>query len=423
MPQHRKPQPKSQKEISDSLVNPYVNPSDGSSFGDPNPNQFNQFTPNEQNGVTTNRSEQLSFKGDTAKPFTLGLQDIDESILYYFSNIIKPHVNQNGQTIPVPVIYGSPERWKSAQADGYYKDKDGQIMLPLIMFKRDSIDKNRAVWQKLDANAPHLYTSWKKPYSAKNAYSNFSALTNRIPDDQFIVNVIPDYVKIKYSCVIQTYYVEQLNKIIEAINYASDSYWGNPERFKFKATIDSFSTISELVDGQDRVVKSTFTINLYGYIVPDNIQKEINSIKKYNSKSQIVIGLEVDGVGGAELVSMNRQTTPTTFPSQISSGASSIGGGVNPATLVYLNTNVQQLGTFVNTTTITFPRGWLVAPSGLPSTTSNNFSLFCNGVLIDNSAITSFSESGGTTTLVINPTILGYNLESIDEVIAIGKFS
>jgi hypothetical protein len=31
-----------------------------------------------------------------------------------------------------------------------------------------------------------------------------------------------------------------MNKLIEAINYASDSYWGDPESFKFKASIDSF---------------------------------------------------------------------------------------------------------------------------------------------------------------------------------------
>ena len=86
--------------------------------------------------------------------------------------------------------------------------------------------------------------------------------------------------------------MEQLNKIIEAINYSSDSYWGDPERFKFKASIDSFSPSIELIDGKDRIAKSTFSIKLYGYIVPDNIQKEINSIKKYNSKSQIIIGLE-----------------------------------------------------------------------------------------------------------------------------------
>ena len=87
---------------------------------------------------------------------------------------------------------------------------------------------------------PNLYTSWQKSYNVKNMYSNFNILNNRVPTKQYIANVVPDYVTLTYSCIIQTYYVEQLNKIIEAINYASDSYWGNPERFKFKALIDSF---------------------------------------------------------------------------------------------------------------------------------------------------------------------------------------
>jgi len=86
--------------------------------------------------------------------------------------------------------------------------------------------------------------------------------------------------------------MEQLNKIIEAINYASDSYWGNPERFKFKATIDNFQTSIALNDGQERAVKSSFTINMYGYIIPDTIQKDLNSIKKYNEKSKIIFSME-----------------------------------------------------------------------------------------------------------------------------------
>ena len=74
--------------------------------------------------------------------------------------------------------------------------------------------------------------------------------------------------------------------------YASDSYWGDPERFKFKASIDSYATTVELNDGQDRTVKSTFTLNMFGYIIPDNIQKQLSSIKKYNSASQIIIKTE-----------------------------------------------------------------------------------------------------------------------------------
>ena len=418
MTQYRKPIPKSQKEISNDLVNPYVNPENGESLGNPNiPSNFNQFTESEQNGVGLNRSLQMSFKDDTTKPFTLGIQDIDESIMYYFQNVIKPTVIQNGVRIPVPIIYGAPEKWKSTQKDGYYKDKNGAIMAPIIMFKRDNLEKDRSAGNKLDANLPHLYTSWKKVYNGKNSYSNFDILNNRIPTEQFIVNVIPDYVKLTYSCTIQTYYVEQLNKIVEAINYASDSYWGDPERFKFKATINSFASITELSNNSDRVVKSTFTINLFGYIVPDNIQKELIAVKKYNSKSQVIIGLEtVNGL--AEAKSSNKKLSPIFIDNQ-----QLVINYIDPAVLQYLNTNIQKLGTFVNPTTITFASSWLPAPAGLPATSLNNFSVFCNGQLIEEAAIVSFTESGGITTLIIDETELGFGFDSLDEVVAIGKFN
>ena len=296
MPQTRKPQPPSQREISNNQIKPYVFPETGNTLGNPNdPNVFEQFTQDQQHGVDFNRSEKLSLKNDPIKPFTLGLQDIDESIMFYFNKVIRPFVVQNGKRIPVPIIYGAPERWKSAQRDGYYKDKRGKIMAPIIMFKRDSMDKLRNVGNKLDGNTPNLYSYWKRTYNPKDSYSNFSVLNNRKPTQQFTVNVIPDYVKLVYNCTIQTYYIDQLNKIVEAVNYASDSYWGDPERFKFKSSIDSYATTVELNDGQDRIVKSTFSINMFGYIIPESIQKQISSIKKYNNKSQIIIGLETTG--------------------------------------------------------------------------------------------------------------------------------
>ena len=296
MARTKKPKPKSQLEITNDQITPYVNPENGETIGNPNiPSEFNQFTPTNQSGVDFNRSEKLSFTDDTAKPLSIGVQDMDESIFYYFENVIQPSVYQNNERTPVPLIYGSPEKWKSVQKDGYYKDKNGKIMSPIIVFKRDNITPRRNLSNKLDANHPHLYTSWQKTYSPKNDYSNFNVLNNRIPTNQFIINVVPDYVTLNYSFIIQTYYVEQLNKIVEAINYASDSYWGNPERFKFKAQIDSFTTTNEINQDDDRVVKSTFSLALYGYIVPDNIQKDITAIKKYNSRSKVIIGLETTG--------------------------------------------------------------------------------------------------------------------------------
>ena len=287
---YRRPTPKSQRELSEGLQTPY-----DATMGNPNDAADNQqFPPDNQANIPFNRSNQMSFKNDTTKPFSVGLKDIDESIMYYFDNVIKPTVIQNGERIPVPIIYGSPERWKSVQKDTYLRDKKGALMMPIIVFKRDSLEKNRSLANKLDANMPNLYTSWQKSYNVKNIYSNFNLLNNRIPTIQFTANVVPDYVNLTYSCIIQTYYVEQLNKIIEAINYASDSYWGNPERFKFKASIDSFATVTELQQSQERLVKGTFSLKMQGYIIPETIQKDLNSIKKYNSKSKLIFGIETD---------------------------------------------------------------------------------------------------------------------------------
>jgi hypothetical protein len=290
--------------------------------------------------------------------------------------------------------------------------------MPLAVFKRDNVEKNRSITRKLDANDPKLYTFWQKTWNQKNSYSNFNVLNNKIPTKQFIANVVPDYVTLTYSFIVQTYYVEQLNKIVEAINYASDSYWGDPERFKFKARIDSFATTTEMNQGENRVVRSTFTLKIHGYIVPDVLQKDVKAIKKYNSKSKITFGLEV-----VEEPFTQQQPTPSTNFSNIIDSQSPIINYIDPMIVNYLNTNIQKLGNYVDPTTVTFNSGWLTAPSGLPPTSLNNFSIFINGQLVEEAAIVSFTESGGVTTLVIDPVELGYSLSPTDEIVAIGKFS
>ena len=89
-----------------------------------------------------------------------------------------------------------------------------------------------------------------------------------------------------------TYYMEQLNKIVESVTYASDSYWGDPERFKFRTTIDSIATVTELTNDTDRIAKATFDISLSGYIIPDVPQKDLTVDKKVFSTGQFVVETE-----------------------------------------------------------------------------------------------------------------------------------
>jgi hypothetical protein len=71
------------------------------------------------------------------------------------------------------------------------------------------------------------------------------------------------------------------------MQYASDSYWGEPERFKFKVSIDSFSDVIEISEDTERIVKCTFNFKLVGYLSPDIIQKDLNAIKKFSNKSKL----------------------------------------------------------------------------------------------------------------------------------------
>jgi len=280
-----RPRPKTQKEISVEQQEPY----DLANLGNPNQPE----NPNErETGINFNRSTKLSVKNDKGKSFKMGVQDIDEAIFYYFHNVIQPEVRQNGGVIQVPVIYGNPERWKSVQKDGFYRDKAGSIMLPLITVQRSNIQKDRSVTAKVDSNSPHLYYTRQKGYNQKNVYSNFSVLNNRKPVQQYEAIVVGDFVTISYECNIQTYYMEQLNNIIESIEYASDSYWGDPERYKFRAFIDDFQSTTELTQGQERLVRGSFGIRLRGQIIPEVKQKDVLAMKAYNSAAKVSVTQE-----------------------------------------------------------------------------------------------------------------------------------
>jgi len=274
-----KPIPKNAAEISQEQVNPYLK---------------NEGKPVSDTVFSKNRGKDFSFKEDTVKDVSVGLEDLDYAVMYYFEKVIKPSVIQNGQKITVPVIYGSPDRWKSVQADGFYRDANGKGLAPLIMFKRENIEKNRNLGNKLDGNKAHLYQVIGTKYNIKNAYDKFSVINNRIPSEQYYISVVPDYVTLTYSCVIFTDYVEQNNKLVEAIQFASDSYWGDPNRWKFKARIDSFTTTTLLEQGEDRAARSTFNLVLNGYILPDTVNKDLAVARsKFYTTSQVIFDLEV----------------------------------------------------------------------------------------------------------------------------------
>jgi len=407
-----KPIPKNQSEVTQQAINePYL---------------ANQGKPISETVFSKNRGTDYSMKNDTVKDISVGLEDIDNAIMYYFNNVIKPNVVQNQQQIAVPVIYGSAERWKSVQADGFYRDVNGAIQLPLIMFKRENFEKNRNIGNKLDGNTSHLYQVIGSKYNKRNAYDKFDILNNREPSEQYYVSAVPDYVTLTYNCIVFTNFFEQNNKIVEAIQWASDSYWGDPARWKFKASIDSFATTTLLENASERAAKSTFTIKVNGYILPNTVNKAMATARsKFYTKSQVVFTMET----ATSVETLRTSGGPKTAMGASVGTADSYNvnvtyNGISEAAATYLNTNKTVLATTVTTSTATFPNGFATAPTPLPATSIINFTFFVNGQLIEPAAISGFTDNGdGTSTLIVNIAQLGFILNNTDEIVGIGKFA
>ena len=157
---------------------------------------------------------------DDVKNLSVGIMDMDSSIMYYFNEVIKPEVMVNDEKVKVPCIYASPERWTQVSKQGYLRDKKRQIITPLIVFKRTGMERNEDIpIDKLDANKPRNFYSFQKKYSQLNRYDKFSVQQNISPGREYYNVAMPDYVSLTDEFTIWTSYIEQRNSIVDQINY------------------------------------------------------------------------------------------------------------------------------------------------------------------------------------------------------------
>jgi len=241
-----------------------------------------------------NRGFLYSRSKDDVKNPEVTLLDIDSAINFYFNNVIKPSVEDNGENVKVPLMYASPERWKSIQRDGFMRDKKDQIITPVIVYKRTSVEKDESLPQdKLDANNPNLFYTFQKKFSQQNKYDNFAVQIGNFPTREYYNVTMPDYVTLTYDFTIWTSYIEQMNKIIERIVYSDGAYWGDPDKMRFRSSVDSITDATEVGDAE-RLVRSTFSVTLRGYLLPKANFDHRSTTQKYLSPKRVTFGVDVD---------------------------------------------------------------------------------------------------------------------------------
>jgi hypothetical protein len=242
----------------------------------------------------TNRATQLRRDTDDIKDVSISLMDLDSAIMFYFTEVIKPTVLENGETIKVPVMYSSPERWFAVRKTGFMRDSKRQIILPVIAFRRTGMEKDDTIpVDKMDPEDPKLHWQFERKYNNTNRYDAFSVQQGILPQREYYNVAVPDYMVLSYDFIVWTSYIEQMNKLVERINWSAGSYWGEPNKMRFRTNIDSFTDSTEVSD-RERIVKTEFSVTLRGYLIPEayNELSGPHTMQKYLTPKQVIVGAE-----------------------------------------------------------------------------------------------------------------------------------
>ncbi len=234
-----------------------------------------------------NRADQTRVEQEDA-PIYVTLMKIDETLINYLESVIRPTVRDNDRLVPVPVMYVAPERWKAVRADGFMRDlKTGKAQTPLITLHRNTVSRAPIT----NPSNKYLYLSYQTRWNKHNVYDRFAVLNHLTPSKELLQVVVPDYMNITYDVILWTEYQEQMNELIEQINVENQEWWGLRNQYKFRVVIDDFRTESELPPENQRFLRTTFTMKVFAYLVPERLIKnfEIQStnLKRFTAKKVV----------------------------------------------------------------------------------------------------------------------------------------
>ena len=351
------------------------------------------------------------------KDFSSALYDIDYAVKWHLENKIQPTVTEENAVITVPILFAAGEKWSAIQKHGYLRDNQGKLLTPLIMIKRNSVS-NRDDLQDLHVlESADARITFKRTYTKQNKYDRFN-LSRGQPIGEYYSVDVPKFVQIEYELLIWTNNSIQINEVVEQLMWFNGKAFGDSHKFITHIEPPSFEAVNST--GEDRIVRATMGMRTKAHIL--NVHgPNAPGMFKIIPVNKFVIAQEVDSVIDVGVVTSARATTSTVIPTAGASSNKSSTASITAA-LTYINTNKQLTATVVNSTTATFASGWIAAPSSLPATSIDNFILYANGILLEKTAITSFTQSSNVTTLVIDTAALGFSFDNDDEIIAIGKF-
>jgi|TARA_R100000789_G_scaffold60155_1_gene57600 hypothetical protein len=263
--------------------------------------------PNALNKSEVSRDEQRSIRSekgnakvtikkpggrDAGKSYSITLKDIDTAVINHIRNIMKPVVRESNEIIKVPVMYGNEERWKSVRGRGVLRDKNGVIILPVMVIKRTSVAMNDQMPLSFDNDVRGKYISVirsKSGWSKNNRYDRFSVLTGQKPVEEFVKTGMPDFVVCSYNIVMMTAYMEQMNDLNTIWVEHVETYFGDSTSYRFLSSLSGdISDATEMESDGERIIRNELTLEIKGYMIPEftdnTFGKTAEMVRGYVSK-------------------------------------------------------------------------------------------------------------------------------------------
>ena len=243
---------------------------------------------NVTNESTINRAEQTSIRSekgnakvvikkpggrDGGKGFAIGLKDIDTTVINHIRNIMKPVVREANEIIKVPVMYGNEERWKSIRNRGVLRDKNGVVILPVMVIKRTGVAMNDQMPLSFDNDVQSKFISVVRSsngWSKNNRYDRFSVLTGQKPAEEYLKTGMPDFVVCTYNVVMMTAFMEQMNDLNTIWIEHLETYWGDSTSYRFLSALSGdISNEVQMETAGERMVRNELTLEIKGYMIPE----------------------------------------------------------------------------------------------------------------------------------------------------------
>lgn len=359
-----------------------------------------------------NRASDIkSTKSDVKQ--SIKLFDIDYAMMSYLEDVALPTLNDNGRSLKIPVIYGNSERWVGARRQGVYRDTHGKIQLPLMMIRRTSIAKDEA----MPMLNRHVSYSGITKYSKENRYDRFTALGGNVSPKYEIYKItMPEYVELNYDCMVWTSYTEQLNDVMEQLQYTG-TYWGDKDKFKFRTSLGDFNVVNEVGEGTERINRVEFSLSVKAYLLPEKFDGE-NTTKKSISTKRVVVATETDVTSGTGRLE-GFLTTPSPYYD-------------SKDLIDFLSLNNSKIQNPITNNTITFTGIKVIkTPAKLSSVVTSGITVgddsydikvYINGTRYYFN--THFTVNITLNSLIINfnSGTLGFNVDVNDEITITGKF-